>query len=356
MPLNVPDLDDRSFKELVDEALAMLPHYAPDWTNHNASDPGITLIELLAYFTEALIYRLNRITRATRINFLQLLTGTPPEGAEGQNGSSADQLKAVLWQAVSDLREPQRAVTASDYEAIVGAYADSHTRSELKHIRVRCFEQTNLEDPEPLNRSENAPGHLSLVVVPAGEISHDALSTLLNDIRRMLESKCLLTTRLHVVAPFRLWVNFRAEIYPLPHVAFEDVQARAAAALQTYFEPIAGGGPDGNGWPFGRTVFLNEINALLDQVPGVDYVHAVYLLNLADEPAKLSDTQTAVGIQIGVRATVGHDTRLGAAGAPGHRRLVCDRNGHLLALKLRPFELVGMAEPEVVMGPVFDNS
>ena len=49
MPLPVPNLDDRKFQELVDEAKRRIPRYAPAWTDHNVSDPGITLIELFAY-------------------------------------------------------------------------------------------------------------------------------------------------------------------------------------------------------------------------------------------------------------------------------------------------------------------
>ena len=78
MPLNVPNLDDRTYDDLVEEALAMLPRYAPSWTNHNPSDPGITIIELLAYFAELFIYRLNRVTRETRLRFSQLLAGVGP--------------------------------------------------------------------------------------------------------------------------------------------------------------------------------------------------------------------------------------------------------------------------------------
>ena len=75
MPLNVPNLDDRTYDDLVEEALGMLPRYAPGWTNHNPSDPGITIIELLAYFVELFIYRLNRVSREIRLRFLQLLVG-----------------------------------------------------------------------------------------------------------------------------------------------------------------------------------------------------------------------------------------------------------------------------------------
>ena len=46
-----PKLDDRAFDDIVQEAIRLIPRYAPEWTNHNASDPGITLIELAAWMT-----------------------------------------------------------------------------------------------------------------------------------------------------------------------------------------------------------------------------------------------------------------------------------------------------------------
>ena len=36
-----PKLDDRTFHDIVEEAISMIPRYSPEWTNHNASDPGI---------------------------------------------------------------------------------------------------------------------------------------------------------------------------------------------------------------------------------------------------------------------------------------------------------------------------
>ena len=51
----------------------MIPRYAPDWTNHNPSDPGITLIELAAWMTDLLIYRLNQVPDKNYVAFLNLL-------------------------------------------------------------------------------------------------------------------------------------------------------------------------------------------------------------------------------------------------------------------------------------------
>ena len=71
--LVAPDLDDRKWKDLVEEARALIPTYAPQWTDHNPSDVGMTLIELFAFLVEGLAYRLNRVPDKNYIQFLNLL-------------------------------------------------------------------------------------------------------------------------------------------------------------------------------------------------------------------------------------------------------------------------------------------
>ena len=83
MSLNTPRLDDRSFQDIVDEAKRLIPKYAPDWTDHNLSDPGVALIELFAWMTESIIYRLNQVPDVLYIKFLELfgITLFPPSAA-----------------------------------------------------------------------------------------------------------------------------------------------------------------------------------------------------------------------------------------------------------------------------------
>jgi predicted phage baseplate assembly protein len=73
MPLTAPNLDDRQFADIVAEAKTLIPRYAPEWTNFNESDPGMTLVELFAWLTEILVYRLNQVPNLNYIKFLQLL-------------------------------------------------------------------------------------------------------------------------------------------------------------------------------------------------------------------------------------------------------------------------------------------
>jgi uncharacterized phage protein gp47/JayE len=71
--LEPPNLDDRTWQDIVDQARALIPTYAPRWTDHNPGDLGITLIELFAWLVEGLIYRLNRVPEKTMIEFFNLI-------------------------------------------------------------------------------------------------------------------------------------------------------------------------------------------------------------------------------------------------------------------------------------------
>lgn len=73
MALPSPDLDDRRFQDLVDEAKRLIPRYCPEWTNHNVSDPGVALIELFAWMSEMVLYRLNQVPDRYYTKFLELV-------------------------------------------------------------------------------------------------------------------------------------------------------------------------------------------------------------------------------------------------------------------------------------------
>ncbi|HKD97226.1 MAG TPA: putative baseplate assembly protein [Micromonosporaceae bacterium] len=73
MALPAPNLDDRRFQDLVDEAKRRVQQSCPEWTDHNVSDPGVTLIETFAYMVDQLIYRLNRVPELNYLRFLDLI-------------------------------------------------------------------------------------------------------------------------------------------------------------------------------------------------------------------------------------------------------------------------------------------
>lgn len=80
MGLVIPDLDDRTFTELMEEARTLIARYSQNqWTDHNVHDPGITFIELFAWLIEMQIYQLNQVTDANYLKFLKLVGYHPQD-------------------------------------------------------------------------------------------------------------------------------------------------------------------------------------------------------------------------------------------------------------------------------------
>jgi hypothetical protein len=267
MSMTLPNLDDVTWEQLNEEARALIPAYAPDWTNFNPSDPGITLLELLAYFTEMLLYRANRIGDEQRLRFLRLLNGP----AWRPTGSLEDERRRSLLA----LSAPLRAVTAEDFETLAIASGHSNpfqTAALPKSVRIaraKCLPDRNLETEDATVYNSPAPGHVSIVVVPRHgvELSKPVLHT----VKQALDAAKLITTRVHVVPPVYVPFHVRITLINLRQASADSVKATAIERLKNFFDPLRGG-PDQKGWPFGRNVYVSELYRLLGQIPGMDYV------------------------------------------------------------------------------------
>src|SRR6266511_6459506 len=79
MPLNnaIPQIDDRRYDSLLAEVRTRIarytPEWAPVWTDVNDSDPGITLVQLFAWMTEMLAYRMDKVPALNYLKFLALI-------------------------------------------------------------------------------------------------------------------------------------------------------------------------------------------------------------------------------------------------------------------------------------------
>ncbi|MCB9101768.1 MAG: baseplate J/gp47 family protein [Anaerolineales bacterium] len=275
MPLQLPNLDQRTYPDLVEEARRLIPIDAPDWTNHNPSDPGITLIELFAHLTELLLYRLNRIPEANQIAFLKLING--PDWPHDQDKKLSDEIR----ETVQKLRERNRAVTCQDFETLAKAAAPEEI------ARAHCVPRRNLEWGRI---DQEKPSHISVIIVPASvapqpqpgidppdkmkaylEQRPQPADDLLNKAKAHLEQRRLLTTQVHVVGPRYVTLGIQLSLFLKPDGVKETVESEAKTALQLFFHPLVGG-PDRNGWPLGRNVYVSEIYQLLDDLLGVDYL------------------------------------------------------------------------------------
>ena len=106
MSIPVPNLDDRKFQDIVDEAKRLIPRYCPEWTDHNVSDPGVTLIEAFAAMADQARHRAQtaaqQVEEGRALHRLQhrhpivLRPHAEVVAAEARLGLSVQQRRAVI--------------------------------------------------------------------------------------------------------------------------------------------------------------------------------------------------------------------------------------------------------------------
>lgn len=125
MPLQIPQLDDRDFAQLVAEVTARIPVHTPEWNNFNDSDPGMTLVQLFAFMTENMLYRSNRIPETNRLKFLSLL-------GIGLQPATAGRGLVV----VKNERGPVRATTLRSSTELLAGNVRFRTRNDINILPV----------------------------------------------------------------------------------------------------------------------------------------------------------------------------------------------------------------------------
>ncbi|MFZ8967672.1 MAG: putative baseplate assembly protein [Ilumatobacteraceae bacterium] len=125
MTLPTPNLDDRRFQDFVDEAKRMIPSLCPEWTNHNLSDPGVALIEIFAWMSEQVLFRLNQVPERMYIDFLNLV-GVRPFGA------SAATVPVTFWLSAP----PEEAVVVPEGTEVTTEGEDGVVFATLSELRI----------------------------------------------------------------------------------------------------------------------------------------------------------------------------------------------------------------------------
>ena len=75
--LPVISLDDEQFEEIVEKAIKMIPNLYPEWTDYNVHDPGITMLEVLAWLKEIQQFHMDQIGPFHIRKYLMLLGEQP---------------------------------------------------------------------------------------------------------------------------------------------------------------------------------------------------------------------------------------------------------------------------------------
>jgi len=183
--------------------------------------------------------------------------------AEGAQQITLDQIPRS---EVLALPAPTQAVTLLDTERITLDVPGTVL------ARARAW-----ADTDPALPGIHATGVVAVVIVPAMPVAEPMPSAgLLAAVKRYLNRRRVLCTRLEVVAPTYVVITVTATVQLLTGASAAGTASSIQTALAGFLNPLTGG-PAGLGWPFGRSVFQAEILRIIADVPGVDYVTSLEL-------------------------------------------------------------------------------
>ncbi len=290
MPIRLPELDNRTFDDLLKEMLAAIPRFSKEWTNFNPSDPGIAVIELLAWISEGLIYRANRIPEASYLNFLKLAAGTRIYDDSDQahkeihdfveaitDGTERPDPQAMKAAAQKFLQSRYRAVTAEDFRALAHEASPAVRRVEVlpaKDVIVVAIV------PDAKEAKQNPD--LIRETVQKVQVYLDQrrlLGTIINvrpadytDIGLKIEITCepyASSDNFGKTVRYVLSGNNNATSYQEIHP--DKVEGAVARAIVSYLDSITGGA-GGKGWPYARAVMVYELFNIIEKIDSVRYV------------------------------------------------------------------------------------
>ncbi len=226
------------------------------------------------------------------------LTLSQPFVAQG--GARRETLQGLSSRAYRLAGKLDKAVTLQDFERLALCtpgvpVARAHAVANLSP-RLSCYP---------------APGAVTVVVVPKCRLPAPMPSqAMLDEVAAYLSARRLVTSEVHVIPPDYRRVSVTARLLTDVEADAKRVHAWAIEAINQFFDPLTGG-PDGTGWPIGRTVYRSEVMALLAALPGVVYVTEFGLL--VDGPCMETPSNEARHCGCGEASPAGASSTLPAA-------------------------------------------
>jgi predicted phage baseplate assembly protein len=183
-----------------------------------------------------------------------------PIAADG--GADTATVDEMLEIGPAMISHRNRAVTAEDYEWLA-------REASRKVVRARCL-------PNRSREGQPEAGWVTVVVVPDSTEEKPYPSLLLKQqVEEYLGEHSLGTIsspgHLYVDGPTYVAINVSVDLYVQTIDAASVAMREAKQLLAAFFHPLTGG-PEGEGWEFGRGVAVSDVYALLERIEGVDHV------------------------------------------------------------------------------------
>ena len=195
-------------------------------------------------------------------------------------GMDEEDWSSVYARGSAYLRHRRRAITAADYEDL------ARIASPLI-AKAKCFP---LRDLSSDFQGVTKPGVVSLVIVPKDRTSEPRPSLdLLRNVWEFINPLRMQSTYLVLGGPEYLYINVEAEIVPRYESMDMDIATACRERLEAFLHPLTGG-ENADGWVFGKWPHSSDVYALLESVPGLEFVRSLQV-NYQEERAGLLESR-----------------------------------------------------------------
>lgn len=231
-------------------------------------------------------------------------------------GADAETVEAARSRLPERLRHNDRAVAIDDFRDLTVATPGAGVGRA--HVLPRHV---------PDGHVDEVPGVVTVVVVPAWDREHPDEPVpdkeMMRKVCAWLEPRRLCTTELYLIAPEYVPVWASVGVKVKDGYGAQTVMRWVELAVRQALAPLPPYGPAGEGWPFGRTVRPEDIEAAALAVDGVDLVYRVVLRGVEiDEngkqtPVATEDECNPVSVRIrGWQLPSAQDVRVGQGEDP----------------------------------------
>jgi hypothetical protein len=302
MAIQLPNLDTKTYEEISEEMVASIPKYTGKWTNHNPSDPGITIIELLSWIAETTLYRINRIPDESYVNFLRLVAGASgvDEVERLLKDPHKDEYHRKILEFLKEIEEGHdKTIAEVKKEALL--FLTSRYRAVTDDdFRQLAIEATDLFKVEVRRVIvENAPDENSveIVLVPDKWKQYEELTEaekqsrykeLVEFVKDYLNPRTLIGTKIEVKQPVYSDVSIELKVVCHHYVTAEKIETDTKDRILQHLDPFMGG-DEKTGWTYRRSLSIYEIAQIVEETDGVKQVESIMFDGNKELRVKLID-------------------------------------------------------------------
>mgnify|MGYP003288483701 CR=1 FL=1 len=184
-------------------------------------------------------------------------------------GSEGETTDALRERAPRSLRHGDRAVTVQDYE-------DLALLASTEVARAKCLPVANVITDDSANGEKLIRnGTVSLIIVPhSTEAKSSPTVELIRRVQEFIGRRQSPLAELVVTGPKYLGINVAVDVVPFSFDGAGEVKLAIERTISSYLHPLTGG-MDGKGWDFGSRPHESNLYALIEALPGVDYLKSL---------------------------------------------------------------------------------